>query len=451
MQRFLKQAGLVIIGLFWAVAGWAESSNESPNGTPGETQAVDLSQWLDWAERYNGQLAAQRASVTASRFDQDAADASLGPSVRLKSELSYRVMEKADFARSANRLEVTQPLYQPELSARQTLAQTRTAQNLARLGQAKLQVLTDMANAVIDRFEVRVAQRYLQREAQALADIQNQLSERVSLGQRSHSDWAEVQAQRSQNRVRQARNRQAQAEVTGRIDALLEGLPASEKALLPQRRLDWQGSLTHIEQHRPAAWRTMASEPDWQQWVEAHPDLVRLNHQGEQMQAKVALARSANAPKVEAFGGWVYNESDDYFYDDMQGALGGVRLEWPFYRHGETRARMASARSERQQAITLRRQRQAELMAKASEAWQNLAAQHALLEAVDDLLQARENRVQSLSQYLESGRGSTLDLLAAQLDRYRAERDALLAQAGLLRQWVKLASATGHFEVMKTP
>ncbi|MDR9500134.1 MAG: TolC family protein, partial [Hydrogenovibrio sp.] len=93
----------------------------------------------------------------------------------------------------------------------------------------------------------------------------------------------------------------------------------------------------------------------------------------------------------------------------------------------------------------------AELMAKASEAWQSLAAQHALLEAVDDLLQARESRVGSLSQDLESGRGSILDLLAAQLDLYRAERDALVAQAGLLRQWVKLASATGHFEVIKSP
>ena len=451
MQRFLKQAGLVIIGVFWAAIGWAESSNESPNGAPDATQAVDLSQWLDWAERYNGQVAAQRSSVAASRFDQDAADASLGPSVSLKSEISYRVMEMADYARSANRLEVTQPLYRPELSARQTLAQTRTAQNQARLGQARLQVLTDVANAVIERFEVRVAQRYLQREAQALADIQNQLSERLSLGQQSHSDWAEVQAQRSQNRVRLAQNRQAQAEVTGRLEALLEGLPASEKASLGQRHLDWQGSLAQIEQRRPSAWRTLASEPDWRQWVDAHPDLVRLNNQGEQMQAKVDLARSANAPKVEAFGGWVYNESDDYFYDDMQGVLGGVRLEWPFYRHGETQARMASARSERQEATTLHRQRQAELMAKASSAWQSLVAQQSLLEAVDDLLQARESRVQSLSQDLESGRGSTLDLLAAQLDRYRAERDALLAQAGLLRQWVKLASATGQFEVIKAP
>jgi outer membrane protein len=373
----------------------------------------------------------------------------MGPQVALRSELSYRVMDKADFGRTANRLELTQALYRPDLKARERLAQAQTEESQAVLARKQLAVRQQLANAVLDRFEVRVRKGYLIRAGALLADMEQQLAQRQSLGQQRHSDWAGLQARLAENQVQLAENQQAEADVIARLSSLLSGLSAQQRLTLRHATLDWQTSLKIISSQVPSDWSVSASDPDWSQWVQAHPDMTTLRWQTDQTKAQGNLARSLSAPKVEAFGGWVYNESDGYFYDDMQGGLGGIRVEWPFYRHGEQDARLASARSEQQALNRLRHQRRSELMAQADRAWHNLRSQQAVVKASNTLLKARKDRVQALSQDLETEQGSILALLTAQIDEAAAHRDRQLAQAKRLRQWVALASALGRFDLIQ--
>jgi outer membrane protein len=374
-------------------------------------------------ERYWQQQTAQ------SRLEES--KASLLPQVRLQSEVSYAWMEMDSFARTANQLQLTYPLYAPALSDTQAQAAADLEAWTFLHEAAQQETLLKVARLYYQYWQTRAEEHYLQKDQDFLRQTLQQLEQRLSVGYQDFEDVAEVKARLDKSQSDLIR---IQARLGFSLNALSEQVGAS-----------LQGDVLAEPEVFPSQVLTMPE--DLSRAVEGHPLIQALKQQSEALQQEMRRQRDRDGVKVEAFGTLVYNESDNRYYDDMRGTRGGVRVEWPLYLGGATGHRIAQAKGRLESKVAAIRQQRLLLQKTARDAWLGLQSAQRQLAAMQAARQSSQQAFEAAEQAIHTGKRSFIDLIDAQRALNRVERDLALLHTELGMQWVNLNWSLGQLNL----
>ncbi|MBN2866848.1 MAG: TolC family protein [Thiotrichales bacterium] len=416
----LLRWGFFSLGLLSAMPNWAQA------------EALRVSNLVEKALASHPDSALWQAQTLEAKAQQAGAESQIQPKLQLQSELSYAWMQKKDFGRTANQLLATYPLYAPQLEENLTSSDWKSQAQMANT-LAEQQTLTLKVIKALLNVRILAAQRvYLQQEKQAIRASLAQVQQRFQVGYQDLNDVVEMQAQADNNQALLLEAQQQQLQVLADLQAwigeplTLEQVPKLEETLYFAKDL---------------------TEASWPDLIESHPQIKALGFTWQAKQAEVAFAQSQDGPQLQAFGAYVYNDSQQNFYDDMQGLRGGLQLTIPLYLGGKTQAKLDETRAQSQ--VLLARQQAQMLLLKTTAQKAQLGIQSAQqrLVALKNAILSNQQAVKAAEEGLKTGARNVLEVLQAQSRLYAAQKATATLKAQMQMDQMTLFWALGVLDL----
>lgn len=341
------------------------------------------------------------------------------PEVHYQGSLGYAWTQNSDFARTANKLEATYPLYEPDKKDLYSAASYRHEAAKLQVEEIKQALLLKVSKHYFKYWAQQAELRFLQKEFKSISDIMAQVNQRFKVGYQDLNDISDIQARLDRNRADLLKAEQRIAITRLNIEQLVG-------SSIEWKRLKRQDSLPPVMNQ---------SGIDIEEQIMQHPVLKRLNQVEFAYDKQVDYARNRDGIQVKAFGAYINNQSDGNFYDDMQGLKAGLQLNLPLYQSGRTDAAMAKARSDSYQVQAQKRQQQLMIKASLKSAYLSVESGLKQLDALKEAMASNEQAVKSAEKGITTGNRNILDLLDAQRNLHRAERDIQIAKNNVWQSW----------------
>jgi len=389
-----------------------------------------LQKLFELAITNNPTLDAVAAKQLAAQGQVELAESQQQPSVTLKSELSYAWMKNKDFARSANQLRASYPLYQPKLNDQLSVAKYENASSDSQFKAQRQTLLRKVAQAYFQYRAQQAQVAYLAKEQLSIETILSQVEQRFTIGYQDLNDIAEIRARLDKSLAEQLLAQQQLDVMATNLEQLVgQPIHLTEWNIpeqLPEMRLDqYQAALSDLRQH---------------------PELHRIQLVEKAAQQQVALVKNQDGIQLEAFGAYVYNDSNGNFYDDMQGLKGGLQLTLPLYLSGQTDAKVAIARAQSKQLNAQYRDAERILSAQIKSSWLTYQSGLKRLEALHSVLSSSQQAFQAAENGLSTGNRNIIDLLNTQRRLQLAERDLPILKSQIWQAWYQLQWALGKLD-----
>lgn len=415
-----------------------------------ERNPLDLSTLFALAVEHNPSLSKAAADQSAALSALHNTKGLQKPEVRFKSEFSYAWMAKAEFPRTANQLVATYPLYQPQLDDLNQKSQfAYQGKRLDHVAETQ-KVFLNISQLYFMLWQQQENYRFLEKEQRSIESIIKQVKQRFQVGYQDLNDIAEIQSRLDFNRAEMLKAKQDIRQTQANLMAAIGGVRQSEERLdaltFPLKR---PLGVARIEQMVQQA-KEDKNDQAWSFLVESNPKVLALQQQWLASQKQVSYEKNKDTFQLEAFGAYVYNESDNHFYDDMQGARGGIQLNVPLYLGGRTDASVSMQRNQAQKVQAAKRELSLSLQAKAENAWLALQAGTSRLNALKAALNSSKQAVEANEQALKTGRRNILDLLDAQRQLHKIERDIPVLKASIWQNVYAFYWAIGNLN-QETP
>lgn len=374
---------------------------------------------------------AQAVQQTAYSYEQQTRSL-LEPQVAIKSELSYAWMKHNDFARTANQLQATYPLYQPDKSNLINMALHEHKASVYQLEAEQQKLFLQIAQVYFEYWQKKAEYEFLQKEQRSIVDILKQVNQRFQIGYQDLNDLTEIQARLDANQSDLINAKLAMHIALTSIEELMGSEVDLEDYSFPQNLPD---SLFNQN--------GLMVEARWSVFIERHPEILVIQEQQTAINQSVDYAKNKDSLQIEAFSALVYNDSDGNFYNDMQGVRAGVRLELPLYTGGGTDAAIAKARGMQSQAKARLQQKELILSTQAKKAYIRYQALTNSLQSLKAALSSNRLAKKATENGLETGSRNLLDLLNTQRRTHKVERDIPIVKAEIWKSWHELRWALG--------
>ncbi|MBN2865705.1 MAG: TolC family protein [Thiotrichales bacterium] len=378
---------------------------------------------------------AQAVQQTASSYEQETRSL-LAPKVGLQSELSYAWMKNKDFARTSNQLQATYPLYQPDKSNLIDMASHEYKAAVFQREAEQQRLFLKISEVYFDYWQKKADFEFLQKEQASITEILQQLNQRFQIGYQDLNDIAEIQARLDTNQADLINAQLAMGIAQNNLDELVGTTVNLTEQTFPERL---PASLFNQTQ--------LADEAQWRAFIQRHPEILLIQEQQTAIKESIDYAKNRDGLQIEAFSALVYNDSNGNFYDDMQGVRAGVRLELPIYTGGGTNAAIAKARGMQSQAKARVQQKTLMLSTQAKQAFIKYQALTQSLKSLNASLSSTRLAKQATENGLVTGSRNLLDLLNAQRQTHKVERDIPVVKANIWKSWHELRAALGILQV----
>ena len=375
-------------------------------------QSLSLEDCLALARKYNPGLIGATERIQELVADYQAAKSRFFPRLVL---VSYYERTNPDRLSAGGGL-TTQPLFKEEalvsVSGKQilydggkTYYNSRAAERGAEAqGQEVLRTADEVAFTITEAFyrlieakeNLRVAREALQQrldfasltEAFFKAGKVTQLDSLRARSQVSEAEQAKIEAE---NAVSLAR------EILARSIGVKEDAP-----------LDITGRLS--DKLTPAA----DINSLWQKALKTNPEIKRLDLEIEQSQTQIKSVRGAYFPEISLQGDLGVRHHD---LGGTKGEwLGGVFIEFPFFKGGLTSAQVAKASSQYLQSIEKKRDRLDSLKVNLAAAWRDHENAHQGVITTRQMVVTNEESYASAQALYRNGKAIGLDVLQTQVD-----------------------------------
>ena len=443
---------LFIMALWVNPVNAMQSSGEVPGERNGNEvnnmiKSHDLNALFNLALQHNPALARveSQKNQALNALQQTKAEGKV--EVRLKSELSYTVMSEKAFARTSNQVEATYPLYEPQLNDKIQGANLTHQSQQWRLEAEKQAVLSQVVERYLSYWQQQQRLIFQHKEQASIESIMQQVQQRFQVGFQDLNDIVEIQSRLDFNLVERLTAQQTLEEIEA---FLLADIGLENGRLFNVEGLVFPtASLPNLETLRQKINTLLTQQTDqvWLKLTAQNPKLLAIEQQTLAVRQQVAFARNNDGMKVEAFGAYVLNESDNNFYDDMRGARAGLRLSVPLYLGGQTKASVAQKSQQVLQNQASKREVALKIAAEAYKAWRALQSSQQRLNALKSALNSSKQAVTSSKQSLKTGRRNVLDLLDAQRLVHRIQRDIPIVEAQVWKSYYQLLFAMGTLKV----
>ena len=385
-----------------------------------QTTDLQLQNLFNLALKRSPTIRYVQAQQSAALSEQKYADSQQLLSVHYQGDLGYAAMKNNSFARSANKLEASYPLYQKDREDLYSAATFQLNESKYQVEEAKQELLLQVSKQYFRYWKQLAEQEFLQKEQTSIEEILDQVKQRFQVGYQDLNDISDIQARLDRNRAQLLRADQAiqltRVNLEATINAKVEWLSLQAPVDLPQ--MNNEQGVGDIEDR-----------------VKDHPTLQKLDQAQQASNKRVDYARSKDGLMVKAYGAYIYNESDGNFYDDMQGAKAGLQLKLPLYLGGQTQAAIAKAQANTYQVQAQKRMKQLMLTATMKTALINYQSGLEQLEVLKEVVFSNEQAVKAAEQGMTTGNRTALDLLDTQRDLHRAKRDIKVLRNTLWQNW----------------
>ena len=384
----------------------------------------------------NPTLFLAKARQQTANSKQQETQSMLAPKLGFKSELSYAWMKNKDFARTSTQLEATYPLYEPDKSNLIEMANREYKAAVFERSAQEQKLFLNIAEVYFDYWQKKAEFKFLQKEQASINEILQQINQRFQIGYQDLNDIVEIQA---------------------RLDMNQSDLINAKLAMgIAQSNLEeWVGtSVTLIDKNFLAAMPEslisqiqLNDEAEWLAFIKHHPEILLIKEQQAAIKESIDYAKNRDGLQIEAFSALVYNDSNGNFYDDMEGVRGGVRIEMPLYTGGGTDAAIAKARGLQSQANARIQQKKLMLSTQAKQAFIKYQALTESLKSLNASLNSTRLAKQATEKGLVTGTRNLLDLLNAQRQTHKIERDIPIVKSKIWQSWHQLRWALGLLKV----
>jgi outer membrane protein len=409
-------------------------------GAAANTQAADLVDVLERAQREGATFAQAKADYRAAREQWPQARAAVLPQINFSA--STAEVDSTDnidnntvsFDRDTYQLELRQPLFDWEAFTGLDRADAAVAQAEAELAAARQDLIVRVTEAYFEVLTARDNLRFARAEKEAVERQLEQARQRFEVGLIPSTDVKEAQARfdlavsdelEAQNALDQAR--EALRNITGQPVRDLESTDSSVPLNAP-------------EPDATAAWVERA--------LGQNPDFLAARSAAEAARHGMRQTRSGYLPEVELFARRQVNESSftqggrPMPVDETDDEI-GIQLSWNLFAGGATNSRAAEARAQFQQAQARVTGTRRDVQQRARDGFRAVETAMAQVRALRQAVESSQSRVEATRSGFEVGTRTSVDVLNAVRDLYRAQRDLSEARNNYIVNRLRLKRAAG--------
>ncbi len=347
---------------------------------------------------------------------------------------SFRRINPAYYNNSGFTLSLKQPLFRRDYWLQLEQADLRIAEAEAEYAAAAESLIARVVERYLDVLAGRDGLRFARAEEAAIGRQLEQMRQRFEVGLVAITDVNEAQAAFDLARARTivARNRLISAkeglrELTGRAPEGIAGLSEAMALVAP-------------EPDDVEAWGERALDRNLQ--VRAAELRLRIAEE------EVRVRRSGHLPTLELAASHRYqNTGDPNFGSETQDTTLSLQLSLPIYQGGGTSAAVREAVRLAEQARHQLEGQRRKVLRQARDAFLGVLA---TIEQVEALRQARvsaQSALDATQAGFEVGTRTTVDVLSARQDLFRAERDYARARYDYLLNSLRLKEAVGSLGI----
>ena len=388
-------------------------------------QARDSDPLLRSAEAGYAAAEESRTQVNSLLYPQIALGANLNYTDRNPDSGSSEAFQSHDYSVS-----LSQPLYRKDNSVKQEQVETslRTAQMsldvagdglILRLTQAYFQVLAAMDNL-----------EHAQAEKRAISQQLQQTKQRFEVGLIAIIDVHEAQARFDLSTAQEIASSHA---LNTAREALREitGLPPGELAPLAAE--------LPLQSPEPA---------DPEKWVERaftnNLELQIASSELERARQEISVRDAGRLPTLDLVAAYRVDDNSDYSMGSKTDTANiGLSFSLPLYTGGATSSRTAEARHLHRQVSEKLEQKRREVARQTRAAYLNVVSGVSQVQAYKQALSSNETALKATEAGLEVGTRTTVDVLNAQGEFYRARRDYAKARYDYILARMNLDMAAG--------
>lgn len=411
-------------------------------GTP--LQANDLLSVYQDAAREDPQLERSRESLAAIQETQSQTRAALFlpeataaatinqdfQNVQFSGASATGASGRSQFKSGGYSLSLTQPLLHYDRIIAWQQADIRIAQAEAEYAAAEIALIVRAAERYFDLLAANENLQFAQAQQDTLARGLKETRQRQAVGFLALTDVQEAQA--------------------GYDRALADTVEAEHqlrdaKESLQEVTGTYYDRLAALRDEIPLVKPDPAIEEEWVNQALVQNFGLLVSEQAAQIaKAEIEIRKAGHLPTLDAVGSHVFSTSGGRFGTaDIEDSIVGLSLNVPLYQGGRVNSRTREADHRYRAALATLKQEQRTVHRAASKAFLGVVAGISRVNALQQTLRSSETGVKATEAGFRAGRRTALDVIVAERERRRAQKDYARARYDYLLNTLRLKQAVG--------
>lgn len=411
-------------------------------GTP--LQANDLLSVYQDAAREDPQLEQSREALAAIQETQSQARAALFlpeataaatinqdfQNVQFSGASATGASGRSQFKSGGYSLSLTQPLLHYDRIIAWQQADIRIAQAEAEYAAAEIALILRAAERYFDLLAANENLQFAQAQQETLARGLKETRQRQAVGFLALTDVQEAQA--------------------GYDRALADTVEAEHqlrdaKESLQEVTGTYYDRLAALRDEIPLVKPDPAIEEEWVNQALVQNFGLLVSEQAAQIaKAEIEIRKAGHLPTLDAVGSHVFSTSGGRFGTaDIEDSIVGLSLNVPLYQGGRVNSRTREADHRYRAALAALKQEQRTVHRAASKAFLGVVAGISRVNALQQTLRSSETGVKATEAGFRAGRRTALDVIVAERERLRAQKDYARARYDYLLNTLRLKQAVG--------
>ena len=369
------------------------------------------------------------ADHRAAREIRPQALAGLLPSVRLSLDTQWNERQRRRDFRSDNLvLDVAQPLYRRDRRVELQQADSRIARADALYAAARQDLMVRVAERYFGVLEAEDELSFAQATLEAFEQQLAQSRQRFEVGLIAITDVEEAKAG---------------------FDLARAQLIAAENALDIAREALRETTGRYLERLAPLGDMplVMPEPSDIDKWtqtaLERNQRLLAARHDSETARREIERMQAGHSPTLDAVGSLGLNDSESGMFGETRRANVGLRLNLPLYSGGSVVSRTRESRHRYQRTLNVLERERRRAQRETRDAYLGVDSGISRVHALEQAVRSSETAAEAIEAGFQVGTRTSVDVLDAQRDLFRARRDLSEARYSYMLNVLRLKRAAG--------
>lgn len=369
------------------------------------------------------------ADHRAAREIRPQALAGLLPSVRLSLDTQWNERQRRRDFRSDNLvLDVAQPLYRRDRQVELQQADSRIARADALYAAARQDLMVRVAERYFGVLEAEDELSFAQATLEAFEQQLAQSRQRFEVGLIAITDVEEAKAG---------------------FDLARAQLIAAENALDIAREALRETTGGYLERLAPLGDMplVMPEPADIDKWtqtaLERNQRLLAARHDSETARREIERMQAGHSPTLDAVGSLGLNDSESGMFGETRRAKVGLRLNLPLYSGGSVVSRTRESRHRYQRTLNVLERERRRAQRETRDAYLGVDSGISRVHALEQAVRSSETAAEAIEAGFQVGTRTSVDVLDAQRDLFRARRDLSEARYSYMLNVLRLKRAAG--------
>ena len=390
--------------------------------------AENLLQVFELAQASDPEYLATGAENRAAQEIRPQALAGLLPNVNVSIDAAWNERQRSDDYRSHNIiLNIAQPIYRRDRRIAVDQAGSRIARADALYAAARQDLMVRVAERYFRVLEAEDELSFAQATLEAFEQQLKQSRQRFEVGLIAITDVEEAKAG---------------------FDLARAQLIAAENALDTAREALRETSGEYQERLAPLGDMPMVTPKpaDIDKWTEValsqNLRMLAAGHQTETARREIERVQAGNSPTLDAIGSYGLNDSTSRDGDTRNASI-GLRLNMPLYTGGSVLSRTRESRHRYQQTLDVLERERRRAQRETRDAYLGVNSGISRVIALEQAVRSSETAAEAIEAGFQVGTRTSVDVLDAQRDLFRARRDLAEARYSYILDVLRLKRAAG--------